>query len=99
MMDFTLEPPFLVIKPFATEEEFYRLAGEDTDWEYLDGRIVMHSPASDRSDPRLDVREKLPRYREARIEEIWLLDRFAGRDCLSSTADCPAACRGRPYRW
>jgi hypothetical protein len=48
VVELTLEPPFLVIKPFATEEEFYRLAGEDTDGEYLDGRIVMHSPASDR---------------------------------------------------
>jgi Uma2 family endonuclease len=31
--------------------------------------------ASD-SDPGLDVREKLPRYREAGIEEIWLLNPF-----------------------
>ena len=31
--------------------------------------------ASD-SDPRLDVREKLPRYREAGIDEIWLVDPF-----------------------
>ena len=144
----TLEPPFLIIKPFASEEDFYREAGEDSDWEYLDGRIVMHSPASDRhedlfrflltllsayldekktgivrgsrypmrldprwspepdllvvreakrglltrarlegpadlvieiasdSDPGLDLREKLPRYREAGIEEIWLLNPF-----------------------
>ena len=43
-----LEPPFCIIKPGMSEEEFYRLAGEDSDWEYLDGRIVMHSPASDR---------------------------------------------------
>ena len=43
-----IEPPFLVIKPCPSEDEFYRLAGEDTDWEYLDGRIVMHSPASER---------------------------------------------------
>ncbi len=42
-----LEPPFLVIKPGVSEDEFYRLAGEDSDWEYLDGRPVM-SPASDR---------------------------------------------------
>jgi len=42
-----LEPPFLVIKPGAREEEFYALAGEDSDWEYLDGRLVM-SPASKR---------------------------------------------------
>lgn len=144
-----LEPPYLVIRPGVTEEEFYRLAGEDSDWEYLDGRLVMHSPASrdhedlfsflmtlfrgylderggarvlgsrfpmrldehwstepdlmvvreegyDRltarrlegpahlvveiaseSDPGLDRREKLPRYREAGIDEIWLLDPFA----------------------
>ena len=28
------------------------------------------------SDPGLDNREKLPRYREAGIEEIWLVDPF-----------------------
>ncbi len=48
-MDITLEPPFLIIRPFMTEEDFYRQADEDTDWEYLDGRILMHSPASDRA--------------------------------------------------
>jgi len=42
-----LEPPFLLVKPGVTETEFYALAGEDSDWEYLDGRLVM-SPASDR---------------------------------------------------
>lgn len=150
-MEVRLEPPFLIVKPSVSEEEFYRTAGEDSDWEYLDGRIVMHSPASDRhedlfaflltllrafldasrigvvrgsrypmrlderwspepdllvlhearrhlltparlegpadlvieiaseSDPGLDVREKLPRYREAGIEEIWLLDPFEKR--------------------
>ena len=138
----TLEPPYLIVKPGVDEEEFYRLADEDTDWEYLDGRIIMHSPASKRhedifaflltllraflderkgatvlgsrypmrldpkwspepdivvivdarrhlmksrrlegpadmvieiaseSDPGLDYREKLPRYREAEIPEI-----------------------------
>jgi Uma2 family endonuclease len=41
-----LDPPYLVIRPGMSEEDFYRLAGEDSDWEYIDGRIVMHSPAS-----------------------------------------------------
>ena len=144
----SVAPPFLLIKPFVTEEEFYRDATEDSNWEYLDGRLVMHSPASNRhedcfrflitllsaylderggavvrgsrypmrldeqwspepdllvvrderrhlltrtrlegpadfvieiasdSDPRLDVREKLPRYREAGIDEIWLVNPF-----------------------
>jgi Uma2 family endonuclease len=147
-MELTLEPPYLIVRPFATEEDFYREAGEDSDWEYLDGRIVMHSPASERhedlfrflfilvgayldergagivrgsrypmrldprwspepdllvvrpgkrnllgktrlegpadlvieiasdSDPGLDLREKLPRYREAGIDEIWLVNPF-----------------------
>ena len=147
-MQISLEPPYLVVKPGLSEEEFYRLADEDSDWEYLDGRIVMHSPASDRhenifcflltllrayldekrgavvrgsrypmrldahwspepdilvvrehrrqlmtpqrlegpadmvieiaseSDPRLDYREKLPRYRQAEIEEIWIINPF-----------------------
>ncbi|HLE85377.1 MAG TPA: Uma2 family endonuclease [Thermoanaerobaculia bacterium] len=144
-----LEPPFLVIKPGVREEEFYAL-GEDSDWEFLDGRLIM-SPASDRhedlfrflltllsaflderggavvrgsrypmrlderwspepdllmvrderrhlltetrlegpadwvieivseGDPRFEEREKLPRYREAGIGEIWLVDPFAER--------------------
>jgi len=137
------------VKPGLSEEDFYNLADEDSDWEYLDGRIVMHSPASDRhedlfrflltllsayigerggavvrgsrypmrldadwspepgilvvrgarrhlmtprrlegpadmvieiaseSDPKLDYREKLPRYRQAQIEEIWIVNPFA----------------------
>ncbi|MBI3303171.1 MAG: Uma2 family endonuclease [Deltaproteobacteria bacterium] len=147
-MQINLEPPYLIVKPGISEEEFYRLADEDSDWEYLDGRIVMHSPASDRhedlfrflltllsayldekrdavvrgsrypmhldarwspepdilvvranrrqlmtprrlegpadmvieiaseSDPGLDYREKLPRYRQAGIEEIWIINPF-----------------------
>ncbi len=145
-MQLELEPPYLIIKPCPREEDFYRLAGEDDDWEYLDGRIVMHSPASIRhedlfrflitllsnyldekdggsvfgsrypmrldpkwspepdilfvreerehllqpkclegpadlvveivseSESHLIYREKLPRYREAAIPEIWIVD-------------------------
>ena len=47
-MEVTIEPPYLIVKPFVSEDEFYRAASEDSDWEYLDGRLVMHSPASDR---------------------------------------------------
>jgi Uma2 family endonuclease len=46
-MPVDLEPPYVLIKPGLGEDEFYALAGEDSDWEYLDGRLVM-SPASDR---------------------------------------------------
>lgn len=145
-----LEPPFLLIKPGVGEQEFYALQGEDSDWEYVDGRLIL-SPASERhedlfsflltllraylderggaivrgsrypmrlderwspepdllvvrderrhllgpqrlegpadlvieiaseGDPRFEEREKLPRYREAAIPEIWLLDPFAER--------------------
>jgi Uma2 family endonuclease len=147
-MQMHLEPPYLIVKPGVSEDDFYRLADEDSSWEYLDGRIVMHSPASDRhedlfgflmtllrdyvgerggavvrgsrypmrldaqwspepeilvvrdsrrhlmtkrclegpadmvieivseSDPRLDYREKLPRYQQAQIEEIWIVNPF-----------------------
>ncbi len=147
-MQVELEPPFVIVRSGVTEDEFYALAGEDSEWEYLDGRLVM-SPASDRhedvfrflltvlsafldergggvvrgsrypmrldekwspepdvlvvlderrhlmtpqrlegpadlvieiaseSDPKHDFREKLPRYREAGIPEIWLIDPFA----------------------
>lgn len=143
-----LEPPFVLIKPAVSEEEFYALEGEDSDWEFLDGRLVM-SPASNRhenlfrfllmilsgfldergggavrgsrypmrlderwspepdlmvvreenlgrmgeqrlegpadlvieivsaGDLRFEEREKLPRYRQARIPEIWLIDPYA----------------------
>ena len=145
-----VEPPFLVIKPGLSEEDFYRLAGEDSDWEYIDGRVVMHSPASNQhenlfrflfillgyyldrkgggalrgsrypmrlsptwspepdllvvreerldllgknrlegpadlvieivsdADSHLVYREKLPRYGEAAIPEIWIVDPFRG---------------------
>jgi len=148
-VELQVEPPFLIVRPFMTEDDFYRDATEDSDWEYLDGRIVMHSPASDRhedlfsflmtllrafldetgtglvrgsrfpmrldarwspepdilvvrperrpflttrrlegpadlvieiasdSDPGLDLREKLPRYCDAGIEEMWFVDPFA----------------------
>ena len=46
-MHVEVEPPYLLIKPGIREEEFYALAGEDSGWEYLDGRLVM-SPASER---------------------------------------------------
>ena len=147
-MQISLELPYLIVKPGISEEEFYRLADEDSDWEYLDGRIVMYSPASNRhenlfgflltllsvyldekgsavvrgsrypmrldptwspepdilvvrenrrhlmtprrlegpadlvieiaseSDPKLDYREKLPRYRQAGIEEMWIINPF-----------------------
>jgi Uma2 family endonuclease len=147
-MHIDLEPPYLIVKPGLSEDDFYRLADEDSDWEYLDGRIVMHSPASNRhedlfsflmtllraflgekggavvrgsrypmrldvnwspepdlmvvlerrrhlmtsqrlegpadmvielasaSDPRLDRREKLPRYRDAGIPEMWFIDPY-----------------------
>jgi Uma2 family endonuclease len=148
-MHIDIEPPYLIVKPGLTEEDFYRLADEDSDWEFLDGRIVMHSPASNRhealfgflltllnayvgeqggavvrgsrypmrldadwspepdimvirhghcdrmlrkyldgpadlvieiasdSDPRLDLREKFPRYRDAGVDEMWLIDPFS----------------------
>jgi len=150
-MEIHVEPPYLIVKPGVSEDDFYRLADEDSDWEYLDGRIIIHSPASNRhedlfrflltllssylgekggavvrgsrypmrldadwspepdilivraarrhlmtprrlegpadmvieiaseSDPRLDVREKLPRYREAGIDEIWMVGPFGNQ--------------------
>ncbi len=39
-------PSYPLIKPGVSEEEFYAL-GEDSDWEFLGGRLVM-SPASNR---------------------------------------------------
>lgn len=151
MEPLSLDPPYLVIRPGVSEEEYYRLAEGESGWEYLDGRLVMHSPmapehedllwflltliglwleekggarvlgprfpmrlderwspepallvvkeegysrltprrldgpphlvveVASESDPGLARREKLPRYREASIDEIWLVDPFARR--------------------
>jgi Uma2 family endonuclease len=164
-MRLSLEPPYLIVKPGVSEEEFYRLADEDSDWEYLDGRIVMHSPASERhenifrflltllsafldekggalvrgsrypmrldanwspepdilvirenrrhlmtpqrlegpadmvieivseSDPGLDYREKLPRYRRAGIEEIWIVNPFENQVLVEVKTDAGYAAR------
>lgn len=146
-MQVEIEPPYLLIKPGVREEEFYALADEDSDWEYLNGRLVMSS-ASDRhedlfrflltllsvflddrgggvvrgsrypmrldekwspepdvfvvleerrhllkpqwfegpadlvieiasdADPDLELRDKFPRYEQAGVPEMWLVNRF-----------------------
>jgi Uma2 family endonuclease len=42
----------------------------------LEGRADFVIEIASESDPSLDYREKLPRYREAGIPEIWLVDPF-----------------------
>ena len=42
----------------------------------LEGPADMVIEIAPESDPRLDYREKLPRYRQAAIEEIWLVNPF-----------------------
>ena len=163
-MQISVDPPYVVIKPGVSEEEFYRLSDEDSNWEYLDGRLVMYSPASERhenlfrflsrllsafldetqdgvvsgsrypmrldskwspepdilvvrksrqhllsrqrlegpadlvieiaseSDPGLDYREKLPRYRKAGIGEIWIVNPFRKELLVETRAEtgyCP----------
>ena len=49
---------------------------------HLLGRTRLEGPAdfvieiASHSDPGLDIREKLPRYREAGVDEIWLVNPF-----------------------
>lgn len=42
----------------------------------LDGPADLVIEICSESDPRLDYREKLPRYRVAAIPEIWIVDPF-----------------------
>ncbi len=42
----------------------------------LEGPADMVIEIALESDPRLDYREKLPRYRQAEIEEIWIINPF-----------------------
>src|SRR5262245_60252276 len=54
-------PPSLTM----TEEEFYALDEDEyRNYEYLDGQLVREPSPTD------------PRYREARIPEIWLMNRM-----------------------
>ncbi|MHA1652326.1 MAG: Uma2 family endonuclease [Candidatus Helarchaeota archaeon] len=41
-----LEPPFLLMKPGVSEEEFFKFATEDISCELIDGMLMIHSPAS-----------------------------------------------------
>ena len=60
----------------------------------LDGPADLVIEIASESDPGLDVREKLPRYREAAIEEIWLLDPFERR--LRVETRTPSGYASRP---
>jgi Uma2 family endonuclease len=41
-----IDPPYLLRKYEATEEEFERLADEDIRCEFMDGVLIVHSPAT-----------------------------------------------------
>jgi len=59
------EPDLLVVR----EERQHLLQKQ-----YLDGPADLVIEIVSEGDPRYEVREKLPRYREAGIPEIWLID-------------------------
>ncbi|MBI2900082.1 MAG: Uma2 family endonuclease [Planctomycetes bacterium] len=59
-----VEPPFVLVKPGVSEEEYYRL-GEDSNWELLGGKLVM-SPSSDLQE---DIFRWLLRLLDAFVEE------------------------------
>ncbi len=41
-----LEGEYIIFKPEVTEEEFWELSNEDTNYELIEGVLVIHSPAS-----------------------------------------------------
>ena len=43
-----IEPPYLVIKPNVTEEEYFKITNEDSHCELFEGEIIMNTPASTR---------------------------------------------------
>lgn len=45
----------------------------------LEGPADLVIEIASESDPKLDLREKLPRYQEAELPEIWLVDPFDQR--------------------
>ena len=62
------EPDLLVIREMHKD----RLGAQR-----LEGPADFVIEIASEGDPSFDLREKLPRYREAGIEEIWLIDPFA----------------------
>ena len=45
--DVILEGDYIIMKPGVSEEEFWGLANEDSDYELIDGVLIIHSPASE----------------------------------------------------
>lgn len=45
--EITLEGEYIILKPDVTEEEFWEISNEDTNYELLDGVLVIHSPATE----------------------------------------------------
>ncbi|MHA1168247.1 MAG: Uma2 family endonuclease, partial [Candidatus Hodarchaeales archaeon] len=41
-----IEGEYVLLKPGVTEEEFWEISNEDSNFELLDGVLVIHSPAS-----------------------------------------------------
>ncbi len=41
-----IEPPFVIIKPGATADDYFNLCDEDLKVELINGDLVVHSPAS-----------------------------------------------------
>lgn len=42
-----LEGEYIIFKPGVTEEEFWKLSNEDSNYELIDGVLVIHSPPSE----------------------------------------------------
>lgn len=45
--DIVLEGEYIIMKPEVTEKEFWELANEDSNYELINGVLIIHSPASE----------------------------------------------------
>ncbi|MEX2684237.1 MAG: Uma2 family endonuclease [Candidatus Sigynarchaeota archaeon] len=45
--DFLIEGEYVVLKPDVSEEEFWAISDEDSNFELIDGVLIIHSPASE----------------------------------------------------
>lgn len=41
-----IEPPYTLIKPSVSIDEFFELTNEDSNAELISGELIMHSPAT-----------------------------------------------------
>ena len=60
--DVILEGDYIIIKPEVSEQEFWELSNEDSNYELIDGVLIIHSPASEEHEDIFSHLNSILRY-------------------------------------